>query len=101
MSDEVKSPLERMTKMSPTEFWNDSCSTAELSSAIGYGATGGTSNPTIVGQVLKKELEFWKPRITELIEKNPTVTEDFIAWKIMEEITANASKLLLPVYEKN
>jgi transaldolase len=101
MGIEAKNPLERMTQMSKTEFWNDSCSQAELKSSIEYGATGGTSNPTIVGQVLKKELDVWKPRIVELIAQNPTATEDFIAWKIMEEITVNASKLLLPIYEKN
>ncbi|MDR3335991.1 MAG: transaldolase [Treponema sp.] len=96
-----KNPLHTMTLTSPTEFWNDSCSTAELSSAIEYGATGGTSNPTIVGQVLKKELETWRPKIMELIRDNPTATEDVIAWKIIEAITVNAAKLLKPVYDKN
>jgi transaldolase len=90
-----------MTLKSPTEFWNDSCSTAELSDAISYGATGGTSNPTIVGQVLKKELETWKPKITELVRDNPTATEDGIAWKTIEAITVNAAKLLKPIYDKN
>jgi transaldolase len=96
-----KNPLHTMTLMSKTEFWNDSCSTAELSSAIDYGATGGTSNPTIVGQVLKKELDVWRPKIVELIKNNPTASEDFIAWKIMEAISVNAAKLLKPVYDKN
>jgi transaldolase len=90
-----------MTLKSPTEFWNDSCSAAELSDAISYGATGATSNPTIVGQVLKKELETWKPKITELVRDNPAATEDFIAWKIIEAITVNAAKLLKPIYDKN
>jgi transaldolase len=90
-----------MTLTSPTEFWNDSCSVSELSYAIENGATGGTSNPTIVGQVLKKELDSWKPRIVDLIAKNPSATDDFIAWRIMEEITMNAAKLLKPIYDKN
>jgi transaldolase len=90
-----------MTLKTPTEFWNDSCATAELSDAISYGATGGTSNPTIVGQVLKKELETWKPKIMELVKDNPTATEDVIAWKTIEAITVNAAKLLKPIYEKN
>jgi transaldolase len=72
-----------------------------LSRAIENGATGGTSNPTIVGQVLKKEFDTWKPRIVDLIAKYPTATEDVIAWRIMEEITVNAAKLLKPVYDKN
>jgi transaldolase len=96
-----KGPLYEMTLKTPTEFWNDSCSTAELSDAISYGATGGTSNPTIVGQVLKKELETWKPKITELIRENPTATEGVIAWKTIEAISVNAAKLLKPIYDKN
>jgi transaldolase len=90
-----------MTLMSPTEFWNDSCSTAELSYAIDNGATGGTSNPLIVGEVLKKEMDTWRPRIVSLIKENPCASEDVIAWKIMEEITVNAAKLLKPIFDKN
>jgi transaldolase len=90
-----------MTLNSKTEFWNDSCSAAELSDAISYGATGGTSNPTIVGQVLKQEFETWKPVIAELIRDNPSAAEDSIAWKTIEAITVKAAKLLKPVYDKN
>ena len=96
-----KGPLYEMTVKSPTEFWNDSCSAAELSDAISYGATGGTSNPTIVGQVLKKEMETWKPKIVEFIKANPTATEDQIAWMIIEAITVSAANLLKPIYDKN
>ncbi|MDR2588605.1 MAG: transaldolase, partial [Spirochaetales bacterium] len=76
-----KCPLHTMTLISPTEFWNDSCSVGELCEAISNGATGGTSNPIIVGQVLKKEMDAWRPKIVELITKNPTASEDFIAWR--------------------
>ena len=100
-SSQGKSPLHTMTLTSPTEFWNDSCSTSELTEAISHGATGGTSNPIIVGQVLKAEMNTWRPRIVELIQKNPTASEEFIAWRIMEEITVNASKLLKPIFDKN
>ena len=80
MSDtKGKSPLHRMTLTGPTEFWNDSCSTSELAYAIENGATGGTSNPLIVGEVLKKEMDQWRPRILALIEENPAATEDAIA----------------------
>jgi transaldolase len=102
MSDiKGKSPLHTMTLTSPTEFWNDSCSVSEMTYALEHGATGGTSNPIIVGQVLKKEMDTWRPRIVDLIAKNPTASEEFIAWRIMEEITVNASKLLKPIYDKN
>ncbi|MDR0720764.1 MAG: transaldolase family protein [Treponema sp.] len=98
---EGQSPLHSMTLTSPTEFWNDSCAVGELSYAIENGATGGTSNPIIVGQVLKKELEAWRPRIVEIINQNPTASEETIAWKVMEEITVNASKMLKPIFDKN
>ncbi|MDR2480559.1 MAG: transaldolase family protein [Treponema sp.] len=102
MSDtKGKSPLHTMTLTSPTEFWNDSCSAGELAAAIDNGATGGTSNPIIVGQVLKKELETWKPVIADFIRANPTASEDVIAWLIMEKITVEASRLLKPIYDKN
>ena len=96
-----KCPLHTMTLMSPTEFWNDSCSASDLSKAIENGATGGTSNPLIAGDVLKKEMEIWQPRIVSLIKENPSASEEAIAWKIMEEITVKAAKLLLPIFEKN
>jgi len=96
-----KSPLHTMTLTSPTEFWNDSCSVADLTYAIDNGATGGTSNPLIVGEVLKKEMDTWRPRILSLISGNPAASEEIIAWKIMEEITVNAAKILKPIYDKN
>ena len=94
-----KSPLHTMTLMSSTEFWNDSCSVADLTYAIDNGATGGTSKPIIVKDVLKREIDTWRPRIVSLINENPSAGEDVIAWKIMEEITVNAAKLLKPAFD--
>ena len=49
--------LLEMTKKYPqTELWNDSCSCKELSYAIENGGSGATTNPVIVFNVLKKEL---------------------------------------------
>ena len=96
-----RSPLHTMTLMSPTEFWNDSCSVSDLVYAIDNGATGGTSNPLIVGEVLRKEMEMWRPVIVSLVDKYPSADEEFIAWKIIEEITVKAAGLLMPVFEKN
>ena len=39
----------------PTDYWNDSCAIDELEYAIARGATGATSNPSIVLEVLRKE----------------------------------------------
>jgi transaldolase len=97
---EVRSPLHETVATTPTDVWNDSCAIDELTYAIENGAVGATSNPTIVGEVLAKEMDTWRPRIVELASSNPTWTEDEITWRLIEEMAANASKLLLPVFER-
>ena len=54
------------TAQTATDYWNDSCSIEELTYAIERGAVGATSNPTIVGQVLKQEMHLWRDRIDQL-----------------------------------
>ncbi len=95
-----KSPLHETVATTPTDFWNDSCSIEELTYAIEHGAVGATSNPTIVGQVLKKEQQLWKARIHALIADNPTWGEEEVTWKLIEEMAVKGAELLLPVYER-
>jgi len=80
----VTSPLQQMAATTVTDFWNDSCSIEELTYAVARGATGATSNPTIVGEVLKKEMHLWRDRIFEIIAENPVWTEDEVTWKLKE-----------------
>jgi transaldolase len=97
---EYKSPLHEMVSTTQTDLWNDSCSVEELTYSIGHGAVGATSNPTIVLNVIKKEMNLWEDRIHEVIDQNPDWTEVEITWKIFEEIGAKGASLLLPVFEK-
>jgi transaldolase len=92
---DVESPLHETVVTTATDYWNDSCSLDELSYAIEHGATGATSNPTIVGEVLQKEMALWRDRIGELIAANPHATEDEITWLLIEEMAVKASELLL------
>jgi len=92
---DTKSPLHSTVTTTATDYWNDSCSLEELSYAIEHGATGATSNPTIVGEVLQKEMGLWRDRIGELVAGNPTATEDEIGWLLIEEMAVKASQLLL------
>jgi transaldolase len=92
---DVKSPLHETVTTTATDYWNDSCSLEELSYAIEHGATGATSNPTIVGEVLQKEMPLWRDRIGELIAANPRATEDELAWLLIEEMAVKASELLV------
>ena len=96
----TKSPLHETVTTTATDYWNDSCSLAELAYAIEHGAVGATSNPTIVGEVLQKEWELWEERIAELVAESPSATEDEIAWRLIEEMAVKASELLLPIFER-
>lgn len=97
---QFKSPLHQMTQTTPTCLWNDSASIEELTYSISHGGVGATCNPSIAVAVLKKEMAAWKPRIKELAREMPEATEDEISWKIVEEISANAARLLLPIFER-
>lgn len=94
-----KSPLHKTTLLGNTEVWNDSCSVHELKYAIENGAVGATTNPVIVGNVLKKEMHLWEDRIKQLVEEMPQATEEDIAWKLNEEMAIEGSKLLKPIFD--
>jgi transaldolase len=93
-----KSPLHQMTQTTPTYLWNDSADMEELRYAIDNGAVGATCNPVIAVGILKKEMSFWRPRIVELLREFPLATEDQIGWKLIEEMSVRAAKLLEPVF---
>jgi transaldolase len=97
---DVKSPLHETVTTTPTDVWNDSSSIEELTYAIANGAVGATSNPTIVGEVLKKEWHLWRDRLPEIVAENPTATEDEITWQLIEEISVKGAELLLPIFER-
>lgn len=93
------SPL-AITASTATDYWNDSCSIEELTYAIDNGAVGATSNPSIVLEVLKKEMPLWRERIHQIISENPSWAEDQIAWLLIEEIAVKGAELLMPVFER-
>jgi transaldolase len=97
---QYKSPLFQMTQTTPTRLWNDSASVEELAYSIDHGAVGATCNPSIVVSVLKNELATWNGRIKALAASFPQATEDEIAWKIVEEMSANAAMLLKPIFDQ-
>jgi transaldolase len=84
----------------PTSYWNDSCSVQELTYALEHGAVGATTNPTIVHQVLKKEMHLWKDRIYQVIRENPSWSETEITWKVVEELAVHGAGMLYPVFER-
>jgi transaldolase len=89
-----------MTQTTPTCLWNDSAALAELTASIEQGAVGATCNPVIVLEVMKKERPTWENRIAALVDEMATANEHQIAWRVVEEISANAAKLLKPIFDQ-
>lgn len=92
-------PMYEMS-LTPTDYWNDSCSVQDLSYAIARGAVGATSNPTIVAEVLDQELDLWRDRIGELIAGHPGWTEDEVTWALVEEMAVRGAGLLGGVFTR-
>lgn len=91
---------ETAIKFPDTDIWMDSCGEEELNYGLERGIVGATSNPIIVGSVIKNELSVWEKRIRELICEMPDALEDEIAWELIHEIGRLRSKKLLPIFEK-
>jgi transaldolase len=96
----LDSPLLRMVQTTPTDYWNDSCAVEELAYAVERGATGATSNPSIVLEVMKKEKAHWVPRVRELAAANPAWTEVELTWAIIEEMAVRGAGILAPVFAR-
>jgi transaldolase len=100
MISKYKSKLYEMVNKFPTDYWNDSCSEQELIYAVENGAVGATTNPTIVVNVLKKEMPRWEGRLRQLVDENPTWSETEVGWKLFEEMGANGADFLKQVYDR-
>ncbi|HXX89651.1 MAG TPA: transaldolase family protein [Acidimicrobiales bacterium] len=88
-----------MTQTTPTCLWNDSASPEELAYAIEHGAVGATCNPVIALSILRKDMATWGDRIDALLQELPDATEDEIAWKLVEELSVRAARVLEPVFD--
>ena len=95
-----EAPLLQTVRGRPTDVWNDSCAVSELEYAIANGAVGATTNPIIVGQVLRKEMHLWEERIREIIAETPAATEVEVTWQLIEEMAVKGSQLLMPVFDR-
>ena len=93
-------PLLAMTQTTPTRLWNDSATPAELKEAIGWGAVGATCNPVIALAALQADLAHWGPRIADYAAAQPTASESTIGWRMVRELSAEAARLLEPIFTR-
>ena len=96
----IDGPLARTVATSPTDYWNDSCAVAELEYAVARGATGATSNPPILVEVLRKEQAYWTPRLHELVAAHPTWGEVEATWGLVEAMVMRGAAVLAPVFAR-
>ena len=94
----IDCPMLQTVSGRPTDYWNDSCAIDELRYAVDRGATGATSNPSIVLEVLSKERAFWTARILELARESPSLTESDLTWAVVEEMAVRGAAILEPVF---
>lgn len=90
---------ETAVKFPNTDIWMDSCGENELDYALERGCVGATSNPAIVGSVIRSELSIWEKRIKEMVAQRKDMTEEDVAWGLIYEIGALRSKKLLPLFK--
>lgn len=99
MAGHIPTLLRQAKEFPQTALWNDSADPSELSRSIGFGAVGATCNPVIAYACVSGALDRWRPRIVEIAAENPTWGESQIGWRVVEELSIDAAKLLLPVFE--
>ncbi len=92
---------ETVVKFPNTDIWMDSCGENELNYALERGCVSATSNPAIVGSVIKGELSIWEKRIKEMVSERKDMTEEDVAWALIYEIGALRSKKLLPIFNES
>lgn len=97
-ADARVSVLQDATRRFPTVLWNDSADPDELTRSIEFGAVGATCNPVIALAAVGAHLDRWRPRIIELADAHPEMTESDIGWKVVEELSIDAAALLLPAF---
>jgi transaldolase len=94
----IDCPMLQTVSGRPTDYWNDSCAIDELRYAVDRGATGATSNPSIVLEVLSKDRASWTARILELARESPSLTESDLTWAVVEEMAVGGAAILEPVF---
>lgn len=91
----MTSPLRSIID-SGTKLWLDSIDPQLISESIGYGATGATSNPIIVANILKSG----KYDTDMKTLKSEGHDHSSIAWQLTDRLVSNAEKSFLPIFEQ-
>lgn len=98
----ILNPLQEAAGLFPqSELWNDSCGIDEVSFALERRAVGVTSNPVIVGRLLKEEKSLWRARINDILRDELSEGDDIdLCWQLSKEAGAKSARFLLSLFEQ-
>ena len=78
-----------------TKLWLDSVDPKEVAANRAFGATGATSNPIIIGDLIKTG-RFDEP-LTAFIKEG--LIDEALAWRLTDMLVRQAQEVFLPVWE--
>jgi len=90
----MSTPLASLIQLG-TKLWLDSVDPVEVARNRSWGATGATSNPIIVADIIKSGR--FDARLTELLRAGQD--DETVAWQLTDELVREAQKVFLPVWE--
>jgi transaldolase len=89
-------PLESLVACG-TKLWLDSVDPDEVERNLAWGATGATSNPIIISDLIKTGR--FDAEITRLVKEGKD--DESIAWALTDKLVSEAQKKFLPAWEKS
>src|SRR6476620_8252878 len=91
----MTSPLESLIATG-TKVWLDSVDPDLVRENRGWGATGATSNPIIISDLIKGGR--YDGRLGELLSQKALSDED-AAWQLTDQVVRSAQEVFLPAWE--
>ncbi|HEX4794786.1 MAG TPA: transaldolase family protein [Humisphaera sp.] len=79
-----------------TKLWLDSVEPQEVARNRAMGASGATSNPIIIADIIKSG--HYDEKIVQLVDKG--MDDEAIAWALDDQLVADAQKVFLPAWEQ-
>ena len=89
------SPLESLVA-SGTKLWLDSVDPEEVARNLAFGATGATSNPIIVADLIKTGR--FDSEVASFIKEG--IDDETIAWRLTDSLVRKAQAAFLPAWER-
>ena len=88
-----------MTKQTPTRFWVNNPSGADMEQSIAAGAINCTTNPAYCAKLLKSDTDYIHSVIDEVIRE--TRDDEAAAVRVYQKTSARVMERFLPLYEQS